>query len=253
MNTVDREPESVKQARESFNHVLNSEKYTDIIQDGGHLGLLLDLAGDGGYKSILDIGTGNGYLAFPLAEKFPSAHVCGIDIADEAVERNSALARERGIGNLSFRAFDGLRYPFEEGSFDLIVTRYAFHHFPKAQDAVFQMSRILSKGGRALISDPMRIPGDRSGLIDDFMRVKRDGHIQFFSSQALDSLFLSGGFRKEAQVMTDMRFPFPRQAAYAGLYGKLTEKERALYDMTDNNGVIWVNKIRVGNTVFVKE
>ena len=94
MNTVDREPESVKQARESFNHVLNSEKYTDIIQDGGHLGLLLDLAGDGGYKSILDIGTGNGYLAFPLAEKFPSAHVCGIDIADEAVER-TALSQGR--------------------------------------------------------------------------------------------------------------------------------------------------------------
>lgn len=115
------------------------------------------------------------------------------------------------------------------------------------------MNQILRKNGKVLVSDPMRSSAGRGEIIDDFMRVKKDGHIRFYSSEALDGLFLSSGFRKEAQVITDMRFPFPRQAEYTELYNRLTEEEKSLYDMTDNDGVIWVNNIHVGNTVFAKE
>ena len=87
-------------------------------------------------------------MAFPLAEKFPSASVCGIDIAEVIVEKNNAIVKEKGILNLSFQVFDGLKYPFSDESVDLIVTRYAFHHFPDAVDAVRQMNRILVKGGK---------------------------------------------------------------------------------------------------------
>ena len=158
MNT---DAENVKQARESFNHMLDHKKYTGIIKDDKHLSLLLDLVSGGEYKKILDIGTGTGYLAFPLAVRFPAARVYGIDIAEVIVEKNNAIVREKGISNLSFQAFDGLSYPFADESVDLIVTRYAFHHFPNAANAVEQMKRILVKGGKVLVSDPMRDERDR--------------------------------------------------------------------------------------------
>ena len=250
MNT---DVENVKQAKESFNSLLSNKKYAGIIKDDNHLSLLLDLVNGGSYRRILDIGTGTGYLAFPLAEKFPTADVCGIDIAEVIVEKNNAIVKEKGIPNLSFQVFDGLQYPFSEESVDLIVIRYAFHHFPDVADAIRQMNRMLAKGGKVLISDPMKKEQDNNGIIDDFMRVKKDGHIQFYSPKELDDLFTKNGFTKENQVITDMRFPFAKQDEYISLYDRTTDEEKSLYDIENDNGVIWIKKINVGNTIFVKQ
>lgn len=122
MNT---DVENVEQAKKSFNSILDNKKYAGIIKDDNHLSILLDLLNGGKYNKILDIGTGTGYLAFPLAEKFQTSSVCGIDIAEVIVEKNNATVKEKGIPNLSFQAFDGLKYPFSDESVDLIVTRYA--------------------------------------------------------------------------------------------------------------------------------
>ncbi|MBD5521296.1 MAG: class I SAM-dependent methyltransferase [Lachnospiraceae bacterium] len=250
MNTA---VENVNQAKESFNRVLDNKKYAGIIKDDDHLSLLLDLVNDGKYNKILDIGTGTGYLAFPLAEQFPTASVCGIDIADVIVEKNNASVKEKGILNLSFQAFDGIKYPFSDESVDLIVTRYAFHHFPDVVNAIQQMNKILVKGGKVLVSDPMRNENYDNRIIDSFMRVKKDGHIQFYSSSELDELFADNGFAKENQVITDLKFPFAKHVEYIELYDRTTDKEKSLYDITNDNGVIWVRHMNVGNTIFVKQ
>lgn len=245
--------ENVKQAKKSFNNILENKKYARIIKDDNQLSLLLDLVDDGKHNKILDIGTGTGYLAFPLAEKFPTASVCGIDIAEVIVEKNNATVKKKGIPNLTFQVFDGLKYPFPDESFDLIVTRYAFHHFPDVVDSIQQMNKILVKGGKVLVSDPMRNEKDDNGIIDSFMRVKRDGHIQFYSSNELDEIFINNGFKKENQVITDMKFPFAQQIEYIKIYDKITDKDKSLYEITNDNGVIWIKHINVGNTIFVKQ
>lgn len=154
---------------------------------------------------------------------------------------------------MSFQVFDGLKYPFSDESIDLLVTRYAFHHFPDVVNAVKQMNRILVKGGKVLISDPMRNEKDNNGVIDRFMRVKKDGHIQFYSSNESDELFISNGFMKEKQMITHMKFPFANQVEYINLYDQTTDKQKLLYGITNENGVIWIKHINVGNTIFVKQ
>lgn len=127
---MDGKSESVRQARESFDRALRSQTYTEIIRDDRQKEILLDMLDGGVYNRILDIGTGTGYLAFALAKAYPHALVCGIDIAQGIMEENRRRARSGGFSNLVFQTFDGLAYPFEDGTFDLIVSRYAFHHFP---------------------------------------------------------------------------------------------------------------------------
>ena len=245
--------ENVQQAKASFDRILDNQTYAGIIRDDKHLALLMSLVEGGKYQRILDIGTGTGYLAFPLAEMFPKAEVVGIDIAETIIAKNNETVKERGIKNLVFQAFDGLKYPFEAGTFNLIVTRYAFHHFPNVTDAICQMQKLLAKGGKILISDPLRNEEDKKGIIDDFMRVKKDGHIQFYSEKELEKLFVENGFAKEKQIISNMKFPFAPIQEYLDVYDKTGEEEKAYYNITNNNGIIWINHIDVGNTVFVKE
>ena len=143
---MNRESELVRQARESFERVLFRQTYTEIIRDDEQRRLLLNMLSGGSYRKILDIGTGTGYLAFALAKAYPQAYVYGIDIVREIVEENRKRARSGGLSNLIFQAFDGLVYPFEDGTFDLIVSRYAFHHFPNPRSAVEQIYRLLIPG-----------------------------------------------------------------------------------------------------------
>ena len=170
---MEKDIESVRQARSSFNRILSNSIYADIIKDDAHLEILLNLLNGNNYKSILDIGTGTGYLAFPLAKIHPTAQVRGIDIAEKVIEQNVERAKEQNYVNLSFHSFDGIEYPFEKESFDLIVTRYAFHHFPNIKNSIQQMKNLLNSGGKLLISDPLRHLNDDNHMIDDFMRIKK--------------------------------------------------------------------------------
>ena len=246
------EAESVKQAKESFNRIIDNKTYAGIIRDDKHLAAILSLVEEGTYDKILDIGTGTGYLAFPLAERYPSSTVYGIDIADAIIAKNQENVKEKGITNLQFMAFDGLQYPFEDESIDLMVTRYAFHHFPNVVDAIQQMHKILRKGGRVMISDPMKHEKDTKGIIDDYMGIKKDGHIQFYSAKELDELFLQNGFVKEKQLITDMKFPFPPKQEYIDLFDKTGAEDKGMYEIANENGVVWIRHIDVGNTVYVK-
>lgn len=56
-------------------------------------------------------------------------------------------------------------------------------------DAIQQMNKLLVKGGMVLVFDPMRNDKDINGIIDEYMRVKKDGHIQFYSAKELDEIF----------------------------------------------------------------
>lgn len=248
-----KDTENVKQARESFNRIIDNKKYANIIKDDKHLFALMNLLEDGDYRKILDIGTGTGYLAFPLAEKFSASTVYGIDIAETIIEKNNETVTEKEISNLYFQAFDGLKYPFEDESFDLIVTRYAFHHFPNVVDAIQQMNRLLVKGGMVLISDPIRNDKDVNGVIDEYMRVKKDGHIQFYSANELDELFINNGFAKEKQLITHMKFPFASRPEYIEVYDQTTDEDKLMYDIANENGIVWIKHISVGNTIYVKK
>lgn len=49
-----------------------------------------------------------------------------------------------------------------------------------------------------------------------------------------------------------MKFPFPQKDEYIELYERMTDSDKTLYNITNENGVVWVKQIDVGNTIFVK-
>ena len=138
---------SIEDTRKSFEESFASgEFYNRQTQDSDHMEKILRFVKIRGRMRILDLGCGSGYLAFPMAKNNPDIEVIGLDIVSDTLRANRSRANKEGIKNLTFVSYDGIDFPFEDDSFDLVVTRYALHHFPDIEHSIGEMSRVLKEG-----------------------------------------------------------------------------------------------------------
>ena len=63
-------------------------------------------------KRYLDLGTGNGYVAFEMAKQNSDVFVTGIDIVVKAVEVNNQKAKIEEYHNLNFVGYQGIHQRF---------------------------------------------------------------------------------------------------------------------------------------------
>lgn len=118
---------------------------------GASLARMVELAApESGWK-VLDIATGGGHAALAFAPHV--AHVTASDMTPRMLEVSAALARERGIENISFEEADAEALPFDDASFDLVSCRIAPHHFAAIDRFVAEVARVLKPGGVFVLVD----------------------------------------------------------------------------------------------------
>ena len=112
--------------------------------------VVLELLGDVSDLDVLDAACGTGRYALRLAED--GARVCGVDATEEMLAHGRRKAADQDLTvDLRHGNLDAL--PFEDGSFDLVLSALALCHIPDLGPAMAEFARVVRPGGRLLISD----------------------------------------------------------------------------------------------------
>ena len=203
-----KEKEIVEKARKEFEEDFSKQGYMENrTGDEKHLQQILNsLIVKEGYR-VLDLGTGSGYIAFPFAKMNPSSEIVGLDIAAKTLVRNTEKAAEEGLSNLKFVAYEGIEFPFEDNTFDCVVTRYALHHFPDIEKTFSEIKRVMKPKGQLFISDPTPNEEDTMRFVDAYMQLKDDGHVRFYKKEEFERFAYKEGFQLGNCFMTEVIFP----------------------------------------------
>src|SRR5262245_56346496 len=123
-------------------------------REGMFKGRLLEQASLGPGERVLDLGCGTGTLAIQAKLAQPDATIVGLDGDREVLGRANRKAAEAG-GAVDFDEGFSTELPYEDGSFDAVLSTLFFHHLTgedKRRTAA-EVFRVLRSGGRLQVAD----------------------------------------------------------------------------------------------------
>jgi arsenite methyltransferase len=124
---------------------------------------LLDRLALNGDERLLDVGCGRGAVLLMAAQRLPRGRAIGVDVwsaadqsgnAEEVTRRNAAL--EGVTERIELHTADMRQLPFDDGSFDVVVSSLAIHNVPGTGErakALREAARVLKPGGKLAIAD----------------------------------------------------------------------------------------------------
>lgn len=116
---------------------------------------------------VLDLGSGDGTTAIPIAKQ--GANVLGVDIASNLVEAGNKRAKAEGLANCTFQEGDASDlHELKDESFDLVVSIFGAMFAPKPMDVAKEMVRVTRNGGKIVMGN--WIPGDPT-LIAQILKI----------------------------------------------------------------------------------
>jgi ubiquinone/menaquinone biosynthesis C-methylase UbiE len=98
---------------------------------------------------LLEIGGGSGAMAAVMLERHPDLSVTVTDI-DPAMVESASRRLDRFRPRAAARQADATALPFEDGSFDTVVSFIMLHHVGAWEQALAEAVRVLRPGGMLL-------------------------------------------------------------------------------------------------------
>ena len=124
---------------DDIHHVSKSAEETAAWKD-----ILSGLARAQESLTVLDVGTGTGFMAFLLAEM--GHQVVGIDLSARMLSKAREKASNSGLP-VSFQEADAEHTGFPAQTFDMVVSRHLIWNLPHPDVAIEEWARVTKPGG----------------------------------------------------------------------------------------------------------
>ena len=150
---------------------------------------LLDIAGPGPFRHVVDFGTGTGRMLALFAPRAREAE--GIDLSHHMLNIARANLERDGSPVARVRQGDVTAAPFDDASADLVIIHQVLHYVDAPNRVIAEAARILEPGGRLLVVD--FAPHDL-----EFLRTEHGHHRLGLSADAMNAWTQAAGLRLSA-------------------------------------------------------
>jgi len=104
--------------------------------------------------SLLDVGTGPGWLLVKLHHLSPELRLTGLDVSGSMVARARKNMANAGLSEvIEIKEGNADCLPFADSLFDTVVSTGTLHHWKKPTAGLNEVHRVLKEGGLALMYD----------------------------------------------------------------------------------------------------
>lgn len=135
------------------------------------------------HLAALDIGCGTGFPLLELADRLgPTCTIHGIDSWAHAVARARLKARVRGNTNVQVTHGDAADMPYDDSSFDLIVSNLGVNNFDTPAVVMAECRRVCKPQGRIALTTNL------VGHMSEFYQIYEQTLVDTGNSHLLDQL-----------------------------------------------------------------
>ena len=191
--------------RREFTIQADAYAATASLADPARVQLLIDAVKPAPDARALEVACGPGHVALVMAPHV--GEMVGIDLTDAPLVIAETRRRERGIANLRFETGDATALRFPDGSFEIAVCRFAFHHFDEPERVLAEMVRIVRPGGTVAVHDLIVSEiAERGAYQNRFENLRDRSHTRAFPLSGLLALFAAANLDVE-HVSTEALTP----------------------------------------------
>ena len=152
--------------------------------------------------SVLEVAAGTCACGRTLAP-FVQNVTC-LDMTPAMLTVGRKEAEKQGVSNMTYVIGDAQELPFIDNSFDIVISRLAFHHFPEVQQPFSEMVRVLKPNGK-LIMIEMEASEETLRQVRDEIETMRDpSHVRNLSKAEMLKLFADHSLSIEKCETTNM-------------------------------------------------
>jgi ubiquinone/menaquinone biosynthesis C-methylase UbiE len=145
-----------------------------------------------GSDVVLDVAAGTGHAARQLATS--ARAVVALDATEAMLARGQAQAAAEGRDNVVFMRGEAAALPFLDGSFDVVVSRFAAHHFEEPSRVVAEMARCTRPGGHVALVDLVADEDARVASAQNRLERLRDpSHTRMLAAIEMQALMAEAG------------------------------------------------------------
>jgi SAM-dependent methyltransferase len=178
-----------------------------VHAQGADLQALVALVDDKRQARVLDLGCGAGHVSFNVAPR--AKEVVAYDLSSDMLAVVARAAAERGLINIATRQGVAEQLPFEDASFDYVLSRYSTHHWRDFEAGLREVTRALRPGGIAGFVDAVS-PG--LPLLDTYLQavelLRDPSHVRDYSRAEWDGAMVRAGLRPRAVGTYHVRLDF---------------------------------------------
>jgi SAM-dependent methyltransferase len=192
------------------------------------LDLIVEAARPLATDASLDVACGPGSVVVAFASYVREA--VGLDATEAMLDEARSLAARSGTRNVAWHRGDAYALPFPDGAFDIVTSRFAFHHLQEPARAFAEMVRVARPGARIVLCDAYASDDESKAAAFNAMERFRDpSTVEFRPLAFLRGLFAVVGlpepevrfYRVPAERDRVVAMSFPERGDRAGLRAML--------------------------------